>query len=55
LESIRQEGKNPYPHKFKRDMTVPEFRKKFEEEKIENGLFLEDQTVALTGRVMLLR
>ena len=42
LESVRQEGKNPYPHKFKRDMTVPEFRKKFEEEKIENGSFLED-------------
>jgi len=23
LQSMRDEGKNPYPHKFNRDMTIP--------------------------------
>jgi lysyl-tRNA synthetase class 2 len=36
-------------------MTVPQFRAKYEETKIENGEFLEDVKVALTGRIMMLR
>jgi lysyl-tRNA synthetase class 2 len=55
LDSLRSEGKNPYPHKFNRDMTIPQFREKYEEVKIEHGEFLEDQKVALTGRIMMLR
>ena len=55
LEQIRDEGKNPYPHKFNRDMTIHQFREKYEQTKIEVGEFLEDQKVALTGRIMGLR
>jgi len=36
-------------------MTIPQFREKFEQVKIENGEFLEGQKVALTGRIMGLR
>jgi lysyl-tRNA synthetase class 2 len=52
---MRSEGLNPYPHKFHRDMTITQFREKYESEKIENGNFLEGQKVALTGRIMGLR
>lgn len=55
LQNVRDQGKNPYPHKFSRDMTIPQFRQKFEEVKIEAGEFLEDQKVSLTGRIMMLR
>jgi len=55
LEGLRKDGKNPYPHKFNRDFTVPQFIEKFGQVKIENGEFLEDQKVAVTGRVMNLR
>jgi len=36
-------------------MTVQQFREKYDQQKIENGSFLEDKTVALTGRIMGLR
>jgi len=55
LEAQRKEGKNPYPHKFQRDMTIPQFREKFEQVALENGQFVEDQTIAVTGRIMGLR
>jgi len=55
LESQRKEGKNPYPHKFQRDMTIPQFREKFEQVEMAQGQFLEDQKIALTGRIMGLR
>lgn len=55
LEQIREEGNNPYPHKFNRDMTIPQFREKYEPAKIEVGEFIEEQKVALTGRIMGLR
>lgn len=51
---MREKGVNPYPHKFNRDMTVQQFRERYEENKIENGDFVEEK-VALTGRVMGLR
>jgi len=54
LEQMRAEGGNPYPHKFHRDLTVQQFRDKYEEEKIENSVF-KDEKVALAGRVMGLR
>jgi lysyl-tRNA synthetase class 2 len=55
LDEQRAAGKNPYPHKFHRDMTIPQFVEKYEAVKMENGVFLTDQKVALTGRVMTLR
>jgi lysyl-tRNA synthetase class 2 len=54
LDIMRAKGENPYPHKFNRDMTVQQFREKFEDTKIETDSFI-DQTVALAGRVMGLR
>ena len=30
LEHMREEGQNPYPHKFNRDMTIPQFKDKYE-------------------------
>jgi len=55
LESMRQDGKNPYPHKFNRDMTIQQFREKFDQQKIENGVFVEENKLAITGRIMGLR
>ena len=36
-------------------MTIPQFREKYEPAKIEVGEFIEEQKVALTGRIMGLR
>lgn len=55
LESVRAEGKNPYPHKFKRDMTIPQFKEKYATSDLKNGEFKDDVTIALTGRIMSLR
>lgn len=52
---MRKDGKNPYPHKFKRDFTLPQFREKYEDKQIEKGTFLEKETVSVTGRIMVLR
>ena len=30
IQAERDSGKNPYPHKFNRDMTIPQFREKYE-------------------------
>jgi lysyl-tRNA synthetase class 2 len=54
LDNLRTEGKNPYPHKFNRDMTIQQFREKYEAVKIVDGEFVEEK-VAITGRVMGLR
>jgi lysyl-tRNA synthetase class 2 len=54
LDNLRSEGINPYPHKFCRDMTLQQFRDKYEEVKIENGSFQEEK-IALAGRIMGLR
>jgi lysyl-tRNA synthetase class 2 len=35
LEQMRANGENPYPHKFNRDMTVQQFRERFEDKKID--------------------
>ena len=31
LDTMRENGVNPYPHKFNRDMTVQQFRDRFED------------------------
>lgn len=36
-------------------MKIPQFIEKYGAEIIENGSFLEDKPVALTGRIMMLR
>ena len=52
---LREEGKNPYPHKFDRTHRIDEFNKAFEAVCVEKGVFIEDQKVAVTGRVMSIR
>jgi len=37
LEHMRDEGQNPYPHKFMRDMTIPQLKEKYEAKTIEQG------------------
>lgn len=41
---------NPYPHKYHRTMTVPEFAKKYAD--LKRGETLSDTEVKLTGRIM---
>ena len=55
LEAQRAEGKNPYPHKFNRDFTIPHFKEKYDQVKMENGEFKEGEVVSVTGRIMMLR
>ena len=55
VESLRQEGKNPYPHKYERTHRIDDFVKHFEPLPIEKGVFIEDQLVRVTGRIMSVR
>ena len=55
MQSIRDQGKNPYPHKFDRTHRIDEFRAAFETVATENGVFLEGTNVLLTGRVITIR
>ena len=55
MQKIREEGKNPYPHKFDRTHRIDEFTKAFDPICIEKGVFFDDHKVALTGRVMSIR
>lgn len=55
IQSQRDKGLNPYPHKFSRTHRIDHFRHAYEQRPIENGQFLEDETVAVTGRVLVIR
>lgn len=55
LNSRRDKGENPYPHKFHRTHRLDELSKEFEEQCKENGEFLEGKEVAVTGRVNTIR
>ena len=55
VQGLRDNGVNPYPHKFTRTHRIDEFRKAYDETLIEKNVFVEDQTVALTGRIMSVR
>ena len=55
VQKIREEGKNPYPHKFDRTHRIDEFHNAFDGVITDNGVFLEDQNVAITGRIMSIR
>uniref|UniRef100_A0A7N0RB57 Lysine--tRNA ligase n=1 Tax=Kalanchoe fedtschenkoi TaxID=63787 RepID=A0A7N0RB57_KALFE len=50
LLAQKEAGKNPYPHKFHVDMSVPEYVKKYG--KLKDGEHLESVTVSLAGRIM---
>lgn len=47
LESVKAEGKNPYPHKFQVSMTVVDYIKKYGS--LNKEEHLEDVSVSLTG------
>jgi lysyl-tRNA synthetase class 2 len=55
IQSLRDEGKNPYPHKFDRTHRIDELIKEFDPICVEKGVFIEDKKVSVTGRVMSIR
>lgn len=50
VQKAYEAGKNPFPHKFQRSMTIEEFIAKYEST-IPTGEHLEGETVALCGRI----
>merc|ERR1712070_1218286 len=54
IVDMKKSGGNPYPHKFPTDMSIPEYRAKFESS-VEDGGKLEGTTAAVAGRVMSIR
>ena len=52
---MRDAGVNPYPHKFTRTHRIDQFRSDYETTLTENNVFVEDQTVCLTGRILNIR
>ena len=55
IQSIRDKSENPYPHKFNRTHKLDEFHKQFNDKCAEKDVFIEGETVAVTGRVMSIR
>jgi lysyl-tRNA synthetase, class II len=55
VQAARDVGQNPYPHKFERTHRVDHFREAFESKATENGVFLEDVSVSVTGRIVNIR
>ena len=55
IQSVRDGNVNPYPHKFTRTHRVDEFRKEYNDTITENNAFVDETTVALTGRIMAIR
>ena len=51
LQDLRNQGKEVYPHKFQKDMTLPQFRDQYESMDIKQGNFLTDKKVSVTGRI----
>ncbi|KAH7542422.1 hypothetical protein FEM48_Zijuj02G0071900 [Ziziphus jujuba var. spinosa] len=50
LAAQKEEGRNPYPHKFFVSLTIPEYIEKYGG--LSNGEHQEDVTVSLAGRIM---
>ena len=42
VQSLRDQGVNPYPHKFTRTHRIDEFRKNYDSVLTENNVFVED-------------
>jgi lysyl-tRNA synthetase class 2 len=55
IQSVRDKSENPYPHKFNRTHKLNEFHVAHNSRCTENNVFLEDETAAITGRVMSIR
>lgn len=55
LQDMREQGKDVYPHKFDKDMTIPMFRDIFEAQEIADGQFLENKKTSVTGRIYNIR
>lgn len=55
VQSLRDQNVNPYPHKFTRTHRIDEFRSEYDETITENNKFVDDMTVALTGRILAVR
>lgn len=55
VQAIRDSGANPYPHKFTRTHRIDEYRAQYDDLLTEKDVFAEDQTVALTGRILIIR
>lgn len=55
LQERRNQGENPYPHKFHRTHRVDEFVNEFEDKCKDSSVFLDDVVVAVTGRVCTIR
>ena len=47
LGELKTKGHNPYPHKFERTMSIPEYIKEFSS--MGDGQHLESKTVSVTG------
>jgi lysyl-tRNA synthetase class 2 len=54
IQQQRDQGKNPYPHKFSRTHRIDQFRSEFDA-KITENVFLEDEVVSVTGRIVNIR
>ncbi len=54
VQAQRDQGKNPYPHKFSRTHRIDQFRAEFEP-KLSENVFLEEELVAVTGRIVNIR
>eukprot|EP00188_Purpureofilum_apyrenoidigerum_P004750 Plantae.Rhodophyta-Purpureofilum_apyrenoidigerum.ctg56.p1 GENE.Plantae.Rhodophyta-Purpureofilum_apyrenoidigerum.ctg56~~Plantae.Rhodophyta-Purpureofilum_apyrenoidigerum.ctg56.p1 ORF type:complete len:592 (+),score=155.74 Plantae.Rhodophyta-Purpureofilum_apyrenoidigerum.ctg56:120-1778(+) len=50
VEQMQSEGVNPYPHKFKVTMGIPEFVEKYAD-KCEAGQHIEEDEICLAGRL----
>lgn len=50
VKAVKENGGNPYPHKFEVSMTIPAFIEKFGD-KVEPGQQLEEPVVTLAGRI----
>ena len=55
IQNLRDCGKNPYPHKFSRTHRIDHFREVYGAKQLANGVFIEEDTVAVTGRVKSIR
>jgi len=55
IQEQRDGGKNPYPHKFSRTHRIDAFRAEYKDKVIENGKFIEEEKVSVTGRIIGIR
>ena len=53
LDSIKQKGFEPYPHKFEREMRTGDIIEKYDS--LEAGQTKEDDTVKTAGRIVAMR